>query len=179
MAREEKQLLLKDLSARLPYGVKGLAYIVGDPCLTNTNIVGIINESIVTDYESPMLDLIDFNSKDIIIKPYLRPLSSMTEEEAITIFKIIYGDDTEFSSVEVSDNCIEIWDYDYNEDGFSERTVCTIYFDEIVRSMEVLDYILSRHFDIPHWDESENTYKTMIEKGLALEAPEGMYKLKQ
>ena len=43
MTTEEKQLLLKDLSARLPYGVKGLAYIVGDPCLTNTNIVGIIN----------------------------------------------------------------------------------------------------------------------------------------
>ena len=76
-----KALLLQDLGARLFYGVKGLAYIVGEPCNTNTNIVGIINESIVTNYESPMLDLINLNSKDITIKPYLRPMSSMTEEE--------------------------------------------------------------------------------------------------
>lgn len=166
MTQEEKQLLLKDICARLPYKAK----VYGNYRYSN-------GDEIVDDKKIKVLDLsaIDWFVHGIEVKPYLRPLSSMTEEEAITIFKIIYGDDTEFSSVEVSDNCIEIWDYDYNEDGFSERTVCTIYFEEIVRSMEVLDYLLSRHFDIPHWIESEKTYKTMIEMCLALEAPEGMY----
>jgi hypothetical protein len=78
MTQEDKELLLKDLCARLLYGVNGLAYIVGEPCNTNTNIVGIINESIVTNYESPMLELIDLDSKDITIKPYLRPMSSIS-----------------------------------------------------------------------------------------------------
>lgn len=139
MTREEKQLLLKDLSARLPYGVKGLAYIVGDPCLTNTNIVGIINESIVTDYESPMLDLIDFNSKDIIIKPYLRPLSSMTEEEI-----------NEF--ILISDTVLWIG---------NKRSTCIL-------SLEQMDWFNTHHFD----------YRGLIEKGLALPAPEGMYNFK-
>lgn len=81
MTQEDKELLLKDLCARLPYGVKGLAYIAGEPCNINTNVNGVINNSIVTDYKSPMLELINLNSKDITIKPYLRSMSSMTEEE--------------------------------------------------------------------------------------------------
>lgn len=183
MTKEEKQLLIKDLSARLPYGVKvcvGTQYDIDNDITDIALLKGL-------EFANPIFEVKalvctkTYNGSNIFgtdiedIKPYLRPMSSMTEEEAITIFKIISADDTEFSSVEVSDNCIEIWDYDYNEDGFSERTVCTIYFEEIVCSMEVLDYILSRHFDVPHWNESENTYKTMIEKGLALEAPDGMY----
>ena len=43
MTQEDKELLLIDLCARLPYGIKGLAYIVGESCNTNTNIIGIIN----------------------------------------------------------------------------------------------------------------------------------------
>ncbi len=145
MTQEKKQLLLKDLCARLPYGVKGLAYIVGDPCLTNTNIVGIINESIVTDYESPMLDLIDFNSKDIIIKPYLRPMSSMTKDEE-----------------EYVKNrwCYEDWDdiYDF----------LNHYQIDAGDAFDFVDWLNAHHFD----------YRGLIEKGLALEAPEGMYNTK-
>lgn len=168
MTMEEKQILLKDLCARLPYGVNmHIKYcdLQGDGELASKDV------KLTTGNICYCFD----NGHWVDFKPYLRPLSSMTEEEAITIFKIIYGDDTEFSSVEISDNCIEIWDYDYNEDGFSEKNVYTIYFEEIVRSMQVLDYLLSRHFDIPRWDENENTYKTMIEMDLALPAPEGMY----
>ena len=181
MTKEEKQILFKDLCMRLPYRVRCKCVNGLDGSKTEHGVlkyIGNCNGIISKYYEDIPIDSGLVNNMFYPIeniKPYLSPLSSMTEEEAITIFKIIYGDDTEFSSVEVSDNCIEIWDYDYNEDGFSERTVCTIYFEEIVRSMEVLDYILSRHFDVPHWNESENTYKTMIEMGLALEAPDGMY----
>ena len=64
MKPEDKQLLLKDLSARLPYGVKANSRD-GKKIITITPI-GIAN------FMSGAID---------IIKPYLRPMSSMTEEE--------------------------------------------------------------------------------------------------
>ena len=139
MAQEDKELLLKDLCARFLYGVNGLAYIVGEPCNTNTNIVGIINESIVTNYESPILGFIDLDSKDITIKPYLRPMSSMTEEEKKeydALYTYIKG-------------CI---DRKFKID-FSIAT----------------DWLNKHHFD----------FRGLIEKGLALVAPEGMYNIKE
>ena len=67
MTEEEKQLLLVDLSARLPYGVcVHIRYKEGEPCygkLTPRDIQWFID------------------SKIEVIKLYLRPLSSMTEEE--------------------------------------------------------------------------------------------------
>lgn len=78
MTQEDKQLLLIDLCARLPYGVK--AQIKATNCIDGINT----------------LDLIDLNSfikerprdedwYDVVtsIKPYLRPMSSMTEEEKV------------------------------------------------------------------------------------------------
>ncbi len=77
MTQEEKQLLLQDLCARLPYGVicntpKGDGHL----CSINQTIFGTeygVNIKATTrDY---------FNDREICIKPYLRPMSSMTEEE--------------------------------------------------------------------------------------------------
>ena len=73
MTQEEKQLLLKDLCARVAYGVKirdnqsirEIKGIVGDRCYFNNN---------------PRYDG-DVRIEDI--KPYLRPMSSMTDEEKI------------------------------------------------------------------------------------------------
>lgn len=65
MKREEKELLLQDLCVRLPYGVKANSRD-GKKIITITPI-GIAN------FVSGAID---------IIKPYLRPMSSMTEEEA-------------------------------------------------------------------------------------------------
>ena len=63
MTQENKELLLKDLCARLPYGV-----VVKD-----RNGVHIL-----TSGNTEFIDL--FNGK-CNIKPYLFPLSSMTEEQ--------------------------------------------------------------------------------------------------
>ena len=80
MTREEKQLLLKDISARLPYGVichteKGNGYL----CSINQTIFGTeygINiNPLKRDYFN------DSETDEQVIKPYLRPMSSMTEEE--------------------------------------------------------------------------------------------------
>lgn len=72
-----KMLLLKDLCSRLPYGVicntpKGDGHL----CSINQTIFGTeygINiKATERDY---------FNDREEVIKPYLRPMSSMTEEE--------------------------------------------------------------------------------------------------
>lgn len=71
MILEEKELLLKDLSTRLPYEVK--IKILGLDCIENLDSIGKFknrNElSINGGYYVEM------------IRPYLRPMSSMTEEE--------------------------------------------------------------------------------------------------
>ena len=74
MKQEEKELLLKDLCARLPYGV-----VVKD-----RNGVHIL-----TSGNTEFIDL--FNGK-CNIKPYLFPLSSMTEKQKIELTCIIDSD---------------------------------------------------------------------------------------
>jgi hypothetical protein len=70
MIQEEKSLLLKDLSERLPYGVKGIITYNGDKDIFT--IKGIFNILFLSDTECCHIE--DF-------KPYLRSMSSMTEEE--------------------------------------------------------------------------------------------------
>lgn len=65
MTLGEKQLLIKDLCARLPYGVKIWVKWDKNPSPLTTSILGNYWHTVGDD-----------------IKPYLRPLSSMTEEEA-------------------------------------------------------------------------------------------------
>ena len=75
MTQEQKDLLLKDLCARLPYGVK---IAVDDEVEI---LEGISALDTAAEYDS-------LRSSDIEdIKPYLFPLSNMTEEQ-----KVIYGD---------------------------------------------------------------------------------------
>ena len=68
MTQEEKQMLLKDLCARLPYG-----------------IIVHIHDIDVDDYDRQLigedLDFIELDRRNC--NPYLRPMSSMTEEEEI------------------------------------------------------------------------------------------------
>lgn len=76
MKPEDKQLLLQDLCARLPYGVKAKANDI-----TVVTINGIVKRQSLTGYFD--YDVITDNSNFYLkeIKPYLRPMSSMTEEE--------------------------------------------------------------------------------------------------
>ena len=74
MTQEEKQLLVKDLSARLPYGVKFATKYESH----KNNIYELIAvnkhcETVET------FGAIWWNIEDI--KPYLRPMESMTEKE--------------------------------------------------------------------------------------------------
>ena len=109
MTQENKELLLRDLSARVPYGVKCRQFKLDSQICTLT---------------ADLLVKVDN------LEPYLRPMSSMTEEE----------DD-------------EWWE-------FSDEIYVV---DSHAKS---IDWLNAHHFD----------YRGLIEKGLALEAPEGMYK---
>ena len=123
MTQEEKQLLLKDLCGRLPYGV-----IVQEPDF----------------YEFPLciVTLTEILYNDLEVKPYLRPMSSMTEEEREKWTSIInYTLDSEKGEMSVS-----------------------VLVDDV---SEYTDWLNAHYFD----------YRGLIEKGLALEAPEDMYEI--
>jgi hypothetical protein len=73
MTQTEKDILLKDLCARLPYGVKGEKYTIR---IDEEFVPLIDNEIIIAE------DIITLNGcPGYMIRPYLFPLSSMTEEQ--------------------------------------------------------------------------------------------------
>ena len=94
MIEEEKQLLFKDLCGRLPYGVRGT--------------VGACKDCII--YPHDITDL----AKDLReVKPYLRPISSMTEEEVFIMWNIIESDAAAEGSSKVTDLLNE-WHLDHH-----------------------------------------------------------------
>jgi hypothetical protein len=69
MTKEDKELLLKDLCARLPYGVKlQFNYVITSPAILKR-----------IDKDFIECDIIVCELEDV--KPYLFPLSSMTEKQ--------------------------------------------------------------------------------------------------
>lgn len=140
MTQEQKQLLLTALCGYLPYGVichteKGDGYL----CSINQTIFG-------TDYGLNINPLKrdyfnDSETDEQAIKPYLRPMSSMTKKERQFLLK--------FGTVGMDEN----------------DKVFDVYTFGLEKTMPVIDFLNSHHFD----------YRGLIEKGLALEAPEDMY----
>lgn len=95
MLREDNELLLKDLSGRLPYGVfcVGTTYELDDdgeryiPVKVKDTLTEIHNYKLET--ASVRLGLVS-SCKLETVKPYLRPMSSMTEEEKSWFNKVVY-----------------------------------------------------------------------------------------
>jgi hypothetical protein len=123
VVNQEKQLLLQDLCARLPYGVKGKVETT-DGNGKEIKDEGVINSVFINEHGAAYICIEGMEYELDDVKPYLRPMSSMTDEEFF-IYK-----NTTF----------------VNKLGFCLRG---------------------------HWDFHE-----LIPKGLALEAPEGMYNTK-
>jgi len=143
MTQEEKQLLLKDLSARLPYKVKCRVTkkgVVRELKPMDNGISMPVNQVCdITLKKTLNTDIInDFLNDNIVLKPYLRPLSSMTEEET-------------FEFIQISDSILRIGE---------KKSTCIL-------SLEQMDWLNAHHFD----------YRGLIEKGLAIKAPEDMYKI--
>ena len=86
MMQQDKELLIRDLCGRLPYGVK--AYIKNWSNLSRKYYEGIYTvESIdpslntIIGYSERSFVEVIVDNDDYEIKPYLFPLSSMTDEE--------------------------------------------------------------------------------------------------
>ena len=135
MTEQDKQLLLKDLCGRLPYGVivnyNGLVRPLFS--VSPTQHFQITLDNALDDEHNGLVYVsLDFDNADEL-KPYLRPMSSMTEGEKEEMYKI------------------------YNKWFLKGGS-----FDMYV---EVIDWLNKHNFD----------YRGLIEKGLALLAPDGMY----
>lgn len=128
MTQEEKELLVKDTCQKLPYGVKiRIEYPFleeKDWCPEDLYGLDLRREVIA----GTSVGIEEF-------KPYLRPMSSMNEEES-----------------EKFEEFLELQS-EYTTDA------------DIRFKYDMFDWLNSRHFD----------YRGLIEKGLALEAPEWMY----
>jgi hypothetical protein len=117
MTQEEKQLLIKDLCCRIPYncivsiaegGINGIVW--ADVTLTSYWFHQIMEED-AWEY----------------VKPYLRPISSMSEEEY-----------QEFNNIRIEHTlkCLEL----DSEESFK----LGLYFQQ----EEISNYLYQRHFDI-------------------------------
>lgn len=150
MTQEEKQLLLKDLCARLPYGVI-VSYQVGKNTPVNRVLTGKALDELERDsYVDEWLKC--------SFKAYLRPMSSMTEEEK-----------DEYRSL--SDEVIGSYG-PYHREFIAHCVRLGIKPDnphecvDDFLNMEAIDWLNAHCFD----------YRGLIPMGLALETPEGMYK---
>lgn len=82
MTQDNKDLLIRDLCARLPYGVK----------------VEYENETFDVEYVSPMYEEVKLDIPETWtigvseVKPYLFPLSSMTEEQKKELHSLMIHD---------------------------------------------------------------------------------------
>lgn len=150
MTREDKQLLIKDLCARQPYGVK---VSVGRDRM-NDYIEPEVENYLTLYYINPQrLECIFkecwWTAYIGAIRQYLRPMSSMTEEERNEISKKL---NYEFYVDDEGALCAE-----------DDRHRVRVDLIEIY-----IDWLNAHYFD----------YRGLIEKGLALEAPEDMYNIK-
>lgn len=139
MKQEEKELLLRDLCSRLPYGVKALCTEV------STNKVYEVEGVCVYHKDVPIVHLRGqglINMPIIYIKPYLFPLSSITEEQKEEYNQSRLKDLRMLNSV------------------LMERISGGNNFDRLVVAYNEIDWLNKNHFD----------YRGLIPKGLAIDA---------
>jgi len=132
MTAENETLLMRDLIARLPYGVKLDFYAKATKSHYTCELIGIEPEN----NDKPLIAKVDsgaFRFTQDHVKLFLRPMSSMTDMEKSIYEALTFTDDISKINPE--------W--------------CS----------KVITWLNENHFDYNH----------LIEKGLALEAPEGMY----
>ena len=152
MIEEQKQILLQDLSSRLPYRVKVCCIHLSDNMPKVWDLIGIPAPHLADILVEGLYRFSAVNIEENI-RPYLRSLSSMTEEEKEELENIeekYFGQALDKQIKE----CLSSSPKD------ESRKL------EYFASSKIVDYLNKHHFD----------YHGLIEKGLAVEAPEEMYK---
>lgn len=137
MTQEDKELLLKDLCARLPYGV---VVVLDEKFGFNKGTRTLVKE---------LLDLYCVEG----MKPYLRPLYSMTREEKKELERLI---DKKLNGIEQDDDEEWApWVLHYTTGIRNSIGGEKFYFDDM---SFIYDWLNSHHFD----------YRGLISKGLAI-----------
>ena len=116
MTQEDKELLLKDICARLPYGIKASYYGAEEERETWDEIEGITLDGYV--------DIGQYSLPIERIKPYLFPLSSMTDEKEKE-YNILRDD-------------VQTYHYEFG-DIVDDVELCD--------NWESIDYLNAHHFD--------------------------------
>lgn len=166
MTQEEyeslKELLLKDLCARLPYGVIGQCKIDASYDTSfetkpqthkfDAEVYGLLEEGLLL--VTPLIedqDVQELANEEVAdgvnildFKPYLFPLSSLTEEQRNNISKLLIDTQNEFSPYGK-----------LNMKGCDNLFICSV-----KQSNALINYCLANHLDI----------NGLIEKGLAIDA---------
>lgn len=124
MTPEDKKLLLKDLCARLPYGVK-VKVLNEDVWLYNGEEGFIVGKESINDDRF----VIQCNNYSYVLsyddfKPYLLPLSSMTEEQK-----------TEYNSLRCS---VPTYHYEYGD---------IVEDIELCDNWRSIEYLIANYFD--------------------------------
>lgn len=135
MIQEDKDLLLKDLCARLPYGVIVETQLVNAP-RAKYPVLKVLKSYMLCDFMQSI--------ENVILKPYLRPMSSMTEEERLEL-SMLTNDGFKFY-LYTNEPIIMCSGKDYN----------------YLNGLSILDWLNEHHFD----------FRNLIERGLAIEVTE-------
>lgn len=153
MTQEKIQLLIKELCTRLPYGVM---------CQVDVGCAGLDDGKLVEiDTEEERVRFADDGYWDADIddvKPYLRPMEDMTVEE--------YEELRSLCSIYIPSDSRNIGFEDYGILVFTNHLTNNTYTFKL--NMKVINWLNAHHFD----------YDGLIEKGLAIKAPKGMYEKK-
>lgn len=156
MTNEEKQLLTNDLCGRLPYPITYINVEYGDfessPHILNS-VDNNTEEDIITIMDSSGLT---YDLEEV--RPYLRPRTSMTDEEKRELRRLLRLSYAPKDCPIVEPDFSITIDYSNNEcerNDYYSMEMMMIYFEWLNKS----------HFD----------WRGLIPRGLALEAPEGMY----
>ena len=137
MTPKDKELLLKDLCARIPYHTRVKVWLKD-----GTTEEGALD--LEHNYGDVLRDAFYYN-KIVKIKPYLFPMSSMTDEQCHKFYcKFVEND------------------IDYND--FKKYYFDSCSWDKVLTTIsdcdDVIDWFNKYHFD----------YRGLIEKGLAIDA---------
>jgi hypothetical protein len=90
MTQEQKDLLIKDLCSRLPYGVKISVQSWDEREMEYIDKVDVLYSVNGDEYIKSVNEDYDFSVEDI--KPYLFPLSSITEEQKKELQSLMISD---------------------------------------------------------------------------------------
>ena len=120
MTREDKELLIKDLCARLPYGIKFLRESWNYEWDQELSVIEILED---IDKDGYINNTKVYKVEDI--KPYLFPLSSMTEEQE--------------KEYDILRDSVPTYHYEFGDVMVDDTKLCD--------NWKSIDYLNAHHFD--------------------------------